>query len=222
MYSLFASPDREGPVIIDDPAEVEAKLRTYFGFGVEQCHQALRAGHSRGALATAHSAVGQFGSDFFFGVIEELRGQLASKGYVPYVAKGLELARRSDNALQVTSCMATDGVGDRTGEPRPKNPKGGSSEAAIHDNQGTLGMLEPGRSWQPIQTWWLLYQAHGLDRSRSLTAEISLPSVFRSKTRFEWEVRIILPKIDLNDLVEAAPVPTPANPIEVPITRRAG
>ena len=194
-------------------------LRDLFGFGVEQCHQALAAGHARAALATDNSAQGQFGSDFYFGVIEELRNQIGALGYEPRRYRGLELARRSDNSRQITTCMASDGAGELSGSPRPKNPKGSSSKKAVHDNQGTLGMLDPGVQWDPIETWWLLPQLHGAGQTRSITSEVSLPNDMRSGRDFDWEVRIILPALELNDDVSPA-LPAPAPVVEVPIIRR--
>lgn len=220
---LPLTPERHSSstVVVDDPGEVEVQLRTDFHFGIEQCQQALTAGHARAALATPNSARSQFGSDFYFGVIEEWRSQLGRCEYRPRQYFGLELARRSDNRLQVTTCMATAGAGEASGSPRPKNPKGSSSKKAIHDNQGTLGRLAPGASWDPIQTWWLLYEIHGLlGQTRSVTAEVSLPNDMRSGSRFGWEVRLILPRLELN-AVDAPALPEPAALIEVPIVRRS-
>jgi hypothetical protein len=219
MFSLFIPSSRPPARIVHDPVEVEAMLRDLFGFGVEQCHQALAAGHARAALATANSAQGQFGSDFYFGVIEELRNQVAAIGYESRRFFGLELARRSDNSRQITTCMASDGAGELSGSPRPKNPKGSSSKKAVHDNQGTLGMLDPGAQWDPIETWWLLPQLHGDGQTRSITSEVSLPNDMRSGRDFDWETRIILPILELND--NAAPaLPEPAKVVDVPIVRR--
>lgn len=219
MVSFMFPSSRPPARIVHDPEEVEALLRDLFGFGVEQCHQALTAGHARAALATANSAQGQFGADFYFGVTEELRNQVVPRGYKPRQFFGLELARRSDNSRQITTCMASDGAGELSGSPRPKNPKGSSSKKAIHDNQGTLGMLAPGTQWDPIETWWLLPQLHGAPQTRSITSEVSLPNDMRSGRDFHWETRIILPAIELND--NAAPaLPEPAPAVEVPIVRR--
>lgn len=218
--SLPFPADRQPTRIVHDPDEVQATLRSHFHFGVERCHQALAAGHARAALATPNSAQSQFGSDLYFGVIEEWRNQLAPFRYEPRRYRGLELARRLDNRLQVTTCMASDGAGQVSGSPRPKNPKGSSSKKAIHDNQGTLGMLDPDSSWDPVETWWLLYQVHGLDQTRSITAEVSLPNAMSSARDFDWHTRLILPTLELND-GEAPAVPEPAPEVEVPIVRRA-
>lgn len=217
----FFPSEADSTIIIDDPEEVERHLQGHFGFGVVHCHQALLAGHARAALATPNSALSQFGTDFYFGVVEELRSQLAPRRYRVQQAGGLELARRQDNRLQITTFMA-EGAGNVSGNPQPKNPKGSSSERAIRDNQGTLGMLQPGESWHDIETWWVLYQVHGLAQARSVTAEMSLPHRFLSRSYFDWMVRLILPTLELNAESRAPALPEPARPVEVPITRRVG
>jgi hypothetical protein len=219
MTSLL--PAGSTPIVIDDQAQVEQILRSHFGYGIEECHRALEAGHARAALATDNSAASQFGSDFYFGVVEQLRADLARYRYKAFRYRGLELARRRDNRLQVTTCMATDGAGEVSGEPNPKNPKGSSSRKAIHNNQGSLGMLAPGEAWDPIETWWHLYQLHGDSHSRSITGEVSLPNYMGSPKVFGWGIRLILPILHLNEALPPA-LPEPAVDIEVPIVRRVG
>jgi len=221
MVQLLPSGNPE-TVIVADPDEVETVLQKHFGFGSSECRIALEAGHARAALATDNSAVSQFGSDFYFGIIEEWRNQLALRGFSPKQYRGLELARRQDNRLQVTTCMASDGAGEISGEPRPKNPKGSSSKKAIHDNQGTLGMLTADDRWEPIETWWLLFQVHGHEHSRSITAEVSLPCEMNSGRDFRWSRRLMLPRIELNETADAPTLPAPAEMVQVPIVRRVG
>ena len=210
------------PIVVDDPGQVEQILRSHFHFSSEHCASALEAGHARAALATDNSAVSQFGSDFYFGVIEQMRGDLATYSYLPRRYKGLELTRRSDNRVQLATCMACDGAGDVGGRPAPKNPKGSSSKKAIHDNQGTLGELAHDVAFDPIETWWLLYQLHGSERTRSISAELSLPNGMSSVKTFHWSIRLILPTLHLNESSEVPALPEPAAEVEVPVVRRVG
>jgi hypothetical protein len=221
MSSFFPSTGDQ-TVVIADPVEVERILRGHFSFGVEPCEHALRAGHGRAALATDNSAKSQFGSDMYFGTIEQLRSEIGRFGYSTRTYKGLELARRDDNCLQVTACMASDGAGEVSGTPRPKNPKGSSSEKAIRDNQGTLGLLTPDAAWDPIETWWLLYQLHGVAHARSISAEVSLPNDMAGTRTFGWSIRLILPTIVLNESAITPDLPKQAADVEVPIVRRVG
>ena len=219
MSTLFSQ--SEATRILADADEVEAFLRHRLRVGVEHCHAAVAAGHARAALATANSAASQFGSDFYFGTIEELRYQLAPLGFDVKKYAGLELARREDNLVQLTACMATDGAGEVGGAPKPKNPKGSSSEKVINDNQISLGLIAPHASWDPVQTWWLLYQLHGAGDEVAISSEVSFPREMSSPRDFGWHTRVILPPLVLGGAPDGLRLPDMPEEVDVPIVRRS-
>lgn len=215
--SLF---HKSSTLIIKDPAEVEAYVRSEIGFEVDVLERSIRAGASDAAMVTAHNAASAYGYRFWDAMVTSLRDQLVPAGWRCERPGQLEVVRRPDNRLQITGSLGNDGVGVETADPSCRHDKGESTDAAIRDNQLTLdGYLPDGPSWRPMLTWWVLYRFSGPDERR-VVSELSLPREGIGGRVTDWSVRVLLPAFDLGrGDFDAVAIPEPPAPIDFSIRR---
>lgn len=215
--SLF---QKSSTLIIREPAEVDAYIRSEIGCEVGVLEQSIRAGASEGAMVTAHNAASAYGYRFWDGVITSLRDQLVPAGWRCERPGQLEVIRRADNRLQITGSLGDEGVGVESADPSCRHDKGQSTDAAVRHNQLTLGghrTNDP--SWRPLLTWWVLYRLSGPDERR-VVSELSLPREGVGGHITDWAVRVFLPEFDLGrGDFDAVAIPEPPAPIDFSVRR---
>lgn len=217
--NTFRRPDPPCRTIRNE--QVKPYLAKKFGFDVKILLNAVSAGYADAALSTRHSPVTSFGSRFWEGSIRELRDTLVPEGWRSLRPGQLEVVRNQGNTVQIATALGDHNVGNRSMSPSCEHPRGASTAQAVAVNQTTFAGLAPSPSWEPIETWWLLYRP-SINRALPVRCELSLPVVMTGNRITDWAVRILLPTpVDETRHGAQVTLPTDPPPIGVTLKRRA-
>jgi hypothetical protein len=214
--------ERQPTRVVTDPYAVADQLAP-MGLTIDLLSSALEAGNGDAAMATGLSAASAYGFNFWNGTITHLRFSLVNDGWNVSRPNGLEVVRRDDNRMQITASLGDACVGDPSATPTPEHPRGAASQAAVLDNQATLQSLgDYHPSWEPLETWWLLYRHGGLGDTTKIVAELSLPVAMDGTRITWWQTRLILPEIELGGQGRGLTLPAVPTEIHPDVRRRAG
>jgi hypothetical protein len=186
---------------------------------------AIQQGEEARMQATAFDPLTAAGLDAYRYRVRALRERFCvPRGWTVLRDDGLELILSPSGKSAILTRAGDAGVGIWDGHPRPMNDVGGTTQAAIAQNQTLL--LDP--NWMNVEPdmpqlgkyelWMLLVHRSG-DLVR---AELSL-STGLDRNRPSWRTRILLPEVDYSSkpTVRSLAEPESTDPaFEAPLIKR--
>lgn len=215
--------------VIVDPVKVAPRLSK---FNTTLTEELLLEANMRGyearleaTLAHAPTAAGTFHWHAF---VAALRLALKAEGWTIKNHLNCPFVISPDKSISILIMTGDIDTGKEFGLPKNQADKGRVLSDAIDFNQTyelfeneAMSHLEKGTSG--TQLWVLLYHAErGLKGSvKEIRTELSLPSRFEKKKIVGWAERIILRPLTVGSEPDVKRT-VPADPIDIPVERRAG
>lgn len=163
------------------------------------------------------------------GTVYAAQSLLLERGWISKNVRNLPLIVSPDKTIQIAIMTGSSDTGLEHGQPENRAKKGPVLEKAIKaitDNQQLelLGIECPNErfSSKKLQLWILLYHFDQTSSEENeLRMELSSPSQFNGGKITDWDERIILSPIRLNNtlILQNEEV---IEPIDVPVERRTG
>lgn len=205
-----------------DPVDVSARLAE-LGLGQDQLLHAASRWHLAWASFTPnHPPVGM-GMSAWTEAVAALREQLLPMGWERSDERNYALVLNPDGEMAINIAAGDKGTGRPEATPSNKAPKGISTADAISINQQQLELDLPLPEVPHVHgkdgplTWFLLLHR----TAEEIRSELSLPSAMSSDGRItQWQERIILAAIPLDDPMEAIDAPE-GEDVDIDVKRKA-
>jgi hypothetical protein len=213
-------------VVVTEAMGVARRLQE-LGLDVQTLHDALRAGLAARNECTDNDPPGFKGIVAWGRTVRRLRELKIPHGWQRSNALRLAAVSNEDRSLAIAVSTGDERTGLDGAPPQTRYAKGPAWAAAVESNMEQLGFPgmftadEPAEEEEPgldRATWVLLFFVD----AREIRCELSLPRGIGPDEKLDgWEERIILPAIPLEPETSLAEA-VPSEPIDVPVTRRAG